>query len=135
MEPHNFTNLPVYKKALEIFKVSRAIAYNIGNSDHILEMSFAANENKRVAGEIVTASLQLAPALAALQNSSCSSMQLQKANSIRRSSRRILAKCRKMEYLSGKEKEVLRLLKIEIRQFESLFSQWYHQLEYRNRLN
>ncbi|MCM4160730.1 hypothetical protein FHG64_04930 [Antarcticibacterium flavum] len=135
MEPHQFTHLPVYKKALEIFKVSRAIAYNIGNSEHIIEMSLSANENKRVAGEIVTASLQLAPALAALQNSSCSSMQLEKANSIRRSSKRILSKCRKMEYLSNKEKDILRLLKMEIKQFEQLFSQWYHQLEYRNRLN
>ncbi len=135
MESPLFTNLPVYQKALEIFKVSRAIAFNIGNSDHIIEMSFAANEKKRVAGEIVTASLQLAPALAALQNSSCSSTQLQKANSIRRSSRKILAKCRKMEYLSKREKEILILLKKEIRQFETLFSQWYHQLEYRNRLN
>lgn len=135
MEHQDFTNLPVYKKALEIFKVSRAIAYNIGNSDHILEMSYAANENKRVAGEIVTASLQLAPALAALQNSSCSSMQLKKAITIRKSARKIMAKCRKMEYLSRREKEILILLKKEIRQFENLFSQWYHQLEYRNRPN
>lgn len=135
MEHQDFTNLPVYKKALEIFKVSRAIAYNIGNSEHILEMSYAVDENKRVAGEIVTASLQLAPALAALQNSSCSNLQLKKANTIRNSAKRILSKCRKMEYLSKREKEILSLLKKEIQQFEGLFSQWYHQLEYRNRPN
>ncbi|HSI70794.1 MAG TPA: hypothetical protein VK941_11210 [Gillisia sp.] len=135
MEHQDLTNLPVYKKALEIFKVSRAIAYNIGNSDHILEMSYSANENKRVAGEIVTASLQLVPALAALQNSSCSNLQLKKANTIRKSARKILAKSRKMEYLSKREKEILLLLKKEIRQFEGLFTQWYLQLEYRDRPN
>jgi hypothetical protein len=129
MEHQDFTSLPVYKKALEIFKVSRAIAYNIGNSEHILEMSYAVDENKRVAGEIVTASLRLAPALAALQNSSCSSLQLKEANTIRKSARKILSKCRKMEYMSKREKEILMLLKKEIKQFESLFSQWYHQLE------
>jgi DNA gyrase/topoisomerase IV subunit A len=133
MEHQDFTNLPVYKKALEIFKVSRAIAYNIGNGEHIIEMSYATNENKRMAGEIVTASLQLAPALAALQNSSCTNLQLKKANTIRKSAQKIMAKCRKMEYLSKREKEILILLKKEIKQFESLFSQWYHQLEYRNR--
>lgn len=135
MEQQDFTNLPVYKKALEIFKVSRAIAYNIGNSENILEMSYSANENKRMAGEIVTASLQLAPALAALQNSSCTNLQLKKADSIRKSARKILIKCRKMEYLSKREKDILILLKKEIRQFEGLFSHWCHQLEYRNRPN
>lgn len=135
MEPSEFTDLAVYKKALEIFKITRAIAYNIGNSGSVLEMAYSSNLNQRVAGELVTHSLQLAPALAAVKNSGNRELRLEKAEKIRRSVKKILKKCKKIEYSGEREKEFLMLLRSDIQHFEFLFSEWLSQLQLKHRQN
>lgn len=135
MEPSEFTDLAVYKKALEIFKVTRAIAYNIGNSRSILEMGYSSNHNQRVAGELVTHSLQLAPALAAVQNSQDLQLRLKRAEKLRRSVRKILVKCKKMEFSGEREREFLLLLRNDIKHFDLLFTEWLSQLQLKHRQN
>lgn len=135
MEPSEFTDLAVYKKALEIFKVSRAIAYNIGNSRNILEMAYSSNYNQRVAGELVTHSLQLAPGLAAVKNSKDLQLRLKRAEKLRRSVRKILLKCKKMEFSAEREREFLMLLRNDIQHFELLFSEWLAHLQLKHRQN
>lgn len=124
MEVHNLNQLPVYKKALDIFQVSRGIAYALSERRHVLEMEYSTLENERVAGTLVTTSLKLIPELAALQNATNKENIRKRANKIRRSARLLLAKCRSIEIQGRKEKEFLGLLRAEINQFDQLFGEW-----------
>lgn len=135
MESSEFTDLAVYRKALEIFKVTRAIAFTIGNSRSILEMAYSSCHNERVAGELVTQSLQLAPGLAAVRNSQDLQLRQKRAEKLRRSVRKILGKCKKMEFRGERENEFLTLLRKDLQHFDLLFSEWLIQLQLKHRQN
>lgn len=124
MEVNNFNQLPVYKKALDIFQVSRGIAFALSERRHVLEMEYSTLENERVAGTLVTTSLKLIPELAAIQNATNKENIKKRANKIRRSARLLLTKCRLIERQSKREKEFLRILRSEVNQFDQLFGEW-----------
>lgn len=134
-ESSDFRNLPVYNKALEIFKVSRAIACSISDNKNVLEMGFSENFNHQFAGAIVSDSLLLAPELAVVHNTSNPLLRLKKAKNIRKAANRILSQCKKLEFNGVKEKEFLALLKSEIHQFDHLFSEWFYRLQLNRREN
>lgn len=135
MESNNFTNLAVYKKALEIFRVSRVIACAVSDNKHIIELDLSANPNEKVAGELVSDSLRLVPELAAIHNSSNNRIQLRKAKRLRKSAGLILAKCKKMEYQGVRELEFIGILRNELQQFDELFSEWLYNLELKQKQN
>lgn len=128
METHNFNQLPVYKKALDIFQVSRGIALSLSEKRHVLEMGYSAAKNDQVAGALVSTSLKLFPELAAIQNATTRENILKRARRIRKSARQLLAKCKLIEKQGLKEKEYLRLLIIEINNFDRLFGDWLNTL-------
>lgn len=135
MSSPELRNHPVYRKALEIFKVSRAIACSISDNRNILEMDDSADINHRVAGEIVSDSMSLVPKLALFQNAANHTLRLERAKKIQKAARNILLKCKRMEYNGVKEKEFLHLLNSEIRQFNQLFAEWTYNLQLKNRAN
>lgn len=135
MESNNFTNLAVYKKALEIFKVSRVIACSVSDNKHVIELNFSANANEKVAGEIVSESLRLVPELAAVQNSSNTRIRLKRAKQLRKSARLILAKCKKMEYQGVRELEFIAILRNELQQFDRLVTEWLYNLQLKRNRN
>ncbi len=135
MQPIEFSNLPVYKKALEIFRVSRAIACSISDNRNILEMETSEELNHRFAGELVTDALALVPELAVVQNTSSHSLRLKRARKIQKSASGILLKCRKLEFNGVKEKEFLSLLKSEIQQFNRIFAEWIYRLPMDKKIN
>lgn len=128
METQNFTQLPVYKKALDIFQISRGIACSISEKRHVFEMGYSSNVNDHVAGTLVSTSLKLFPELAAIQNATNRKNLLKRAQRIRRSARLLLAKCKLIEKQGLKEKEFLRLLRKDINQFDQLFGEWLNTL-------
>lgn len=128
METNNFNQLPVYKKALDIFQVSRGIACALSEKRHVLEMNYSSTENDQVAGVLVSTSLKLFPELAAIQNATSRENLQKRAQKIRRSARILLAKCKVIEQQGIKEKEFLKLLRTEINQFDRLFGEWLRTL-------
>lgn len=135
MEPSNFTQLAIYRKALEIFNVSRGVACALSDNKHVLEMGYSTHVNHRVAGEIVSDSLRLMPELAAIQNSTNNIVRLRRARKIRRSAQQILAKCKSIEYSGIREKEFLNLLITELRLFDRLFLDWLNNLQMKHNRN
>lgn len=129
METHNFNQLPVYKKALDIFQVSRGIAFALSDKRHVLEMGYSPEVNDQVAGSLVSTSLKLFPELAAIQNATNRENLLNRAGKIRRSARLILSKCKQIEKQGLKETEFLRLLRMELNQFDRLFVEWLNTLQ------
>lgn len=129
MENSNFTQLELYKKALEIFKVSRGIACAVSNSKHVIEMEISTDRNEQVAGEIVTHSLKLVPELAAIQNSTTKGVRLKRVKKIRKLARLINDKCRKLEDTGSRDREFLLLLLSELKHFDQLFNDWLNKLQ------
>lgn len=135
MNSSEFANLPVYRQALEIFKVSRAIACSISNNRNIFEMQFSSNPNHQFASEIVSDSMTLAPELARVQNIANPSLRLKRINRIRKAAGRIISKSNMLESNNEKDKEFLHLLNQEIHQFERLLGEWLFNLHLNNRKN
>ncbi len=135
MSSPELRNHPVYQKALEIYKVSRAIACSISENRNIIEMENSTDINHRVAGEIVSDSMSLVPKLALFQNASSHSLRLKRAKKIQKAAQNILLKCKRMENNGVKEKEFLYLLNSEIQQFNRLFAEWTYHLHWKNRAN
>lgn len=129
MENTHFRQTAIFKKALDIFKVSRGIACSISDNKHILEIQHSGNSTEQVAGEIVSDSLRLVPELAAVHNSTNSTLQIRRAKKLRKAARHILAKCSVIEYQAVKERDIILLLKNELQQFDQLFSEWLYNLK------
>ena len=124
--PNNTYHLPVYRKALEIFRISRAMAAYFTNDKHVIEMDLAANPLHFQAGHLVTESLQLAPGIASAACAPNPESRLQRIRNIKAAARNLKSLCRKLECGGVKEVEFLNLLRKEIHTFDSMVSDWFH---------
>ena len=91
---------PVYRKALEIFKLSRAMAVHFTQDKHVLEMATAKNYGSR----------------------------LERIRKIRKASKSLKTLCRNLEFSGVRESEFLGLLKKEIHLFDTMIADWIQQL-------
>ncbi|HSP12304.1 MAG TPA: hypothetical protein VLO29_07235 [Salegentibacter sp.] len=124
--PNNTYHLPVYRKALEIFKISRAMAAYFTNDKHVLEMDLSANPQHFEAGHLVTESLQLAPGIASAACAPNPESRLQRIRNIKAVNKNLKRLCKKLEVCGVKEVEFLNLLRKEIHIFDKMVSDWFH---------
>lgn len=125
--PNNTYQLPAYRKALEIFKISRAVASYFSNDKHVLEMHLSSNPQHRFAGFLVTESLQLAPGIASVASAPNKASRLKRIEQLQQAARNLKHQCRSLEFSGVKEIEFLRMLRKEIKQFDKLMSDWIYQ--------
>ncbi len=118
--------LLVYKKALEIFKISSAVSAYFTENRHVLEMELSSIPAHNYAGRLVTESLQLAPGIAGAVTAKTKELQQKRIEKIRKAAKRIKSNCRNIEITGIKETEFLDLLRKEIHHFEHLISDWIH---------
>ncbi|MGY5849826.1 hypothetical protein [Salegentibacter sp. F14] len=123
--PNNSYHLPVYRKALEIFKISRAIASYFSDDKHVIEMNLSTNPQHFQAGSLVTESLQLAPGIASVACAPNSESKLQRLKNIKAVARNLKHLCKKLEGCGVKEVEFLTLLRKEILLFDKMVSDWF----------
>tara|TARA_B100000700_G_scaffold317390_1_gene408688 strand:+ start:197 stop:583 length:387 start_codon:yes stop_codon:yes gene_type:complete len=123
----NAYQLPVYKKALEIFKISSAVSSYFSDNRHVIEMELSSVPAHNYAGRLVTESLQLAPGIAGVMTARTKELELKRIEKIRKVAKRIKSNCRNIEITGIKETEFLDLLRREILHFEHLISDWIHQ--------
>lgn len=126
--PYNTYQTPVYRKALEIFKLSRAMAVHFTQDKHVMEMGFSACPKDRYAGDLVSESLQLAPGVASVATAKNYGSRLERVRNIRKASKSIKLLCKNLEFSGVRESEFLALLKKEIHLFDKMIADWIHQL-------
>lgn len=124
----NTYQMPVYRKALEIFKLSRAMAVHFTQDKHVLEMGFSASSKDRYAGELVSESLQLAPGIAAVVTAKNHGSRLERIRNIRKASKSLKLLCKNLEFSGVRESEFLVLLKKEIQIFDKMIADWIRQI-------
>lgn len=127
--PNNAYHMPVYRKALEIFKISRALATHFSDNRHVFEMDISSTPKHRFAGLLVTESLQLAPGIASAASTGSSEKRLKKLQRIRKVAKSLRSQCKKLEFSGVKEVEFLDLLRKEIGHFEQLMNQWLQNIQ------
>ncbi|APG61404.1 hypothetical protein LPB144_06970 [Christiangramia salexigens] len=122
-------SFPAYQKALEIFRISRAVASYFSGDKHVLEMNISSSSQHRLAGFLVTDSLQLAPGVASALSEGNQQTKLKRLKSLRKAVLTLKIRCRKLEFSGIKETEFVHLLRKEIAQFEKLITDWFSQIE------
>ena len=126
--PSNTNQTPVYRKALEIFRLSRAMAVHFTQDRHVLEMSISACPKSRYAGDLINESLQLAPGVASIATAKNYSSRLERVRNIRKASKSLKLLCKNLEFSGVRESEFLVLLKKEIHLFDKMIADWIQQL-------
>jgi len=126
--PHKANQTPVYQKALEIFKLSRAMAVHFTQDKNVMEMQFSACIKDKYAGDLVNQSLQLAPGIASVVTAKNYSARLERVRNIRKASKSLKLICKNLEFSGIRESEFLALLKKEIHLFDKMINAWIQQL-------
>ena len=128
ISPHKANQTPVYQKALEIFKLSRAMAIHFTQDKNVMEMQFSACIKDKYAGDLVNQSLQLAPGIASVVTAKNYSARLERVRNIRKASKSLKLICKNLEFSGIRESEFLALLKKEIHLFDNMINAWIQQL-------
>lgn len=125
--PSNSYQLPAYRKALEIFRIARAVAAYFSEEKNVLEMQVSTNPQHQFAGLLIDESLQLAPGIASAACAPNSASRLERIKKLKRAARNLKQQCKNLEFSGVKELEFLGLLRKEIHQFDQMLSDWvYH---------
>ncbi|MBI6120061.1 hypothetical protein [Salegentibacter maritimus] len=125
---NNTNQTPVYHKALEIFKLSRAMAVHFTQDKHVLEMSISSCPKNRYAGDLINESLQLAPVVASIATAKNHNSRLERVRNIKKLSKSLKLLCKNLEFSGVRESEFLILLKKEIHLFDKMVIDWIQQL-------
>lgn len=125
--PNNSYQLPAYRKALEIFRISRAIAAYFSEDQNILEMQMSGHPHHHYAGLLIDESLQLAPGIASAACDPSPTSRIERIQKLKRAAKNLRQQCKNLEFSGVKEIEFLGLLRKEIKQFDKMLSDWvYH---------
>lgn len=127
MSPHSFgnhTQSALYKKALEIFTLSRHISFYISHDLACLQRNGKEDKNIYFTGDIVQQSVSLAPQILKAESQSFSEEKHKYAASVMRLSNLIYKNCERLERINSNGKDFLPLLRKEIKKFRKLQNTW-----------
>ncbi|WP_255462740.1 hypothetical protein [Galbibacter sp. BG1] len=128
----NVTKLPVYKKAIHIFKLSRQIVEYLRGDTSVLELHKSQNQKDIYSDKLIMTSLGLAPKIAMAETSPDLNVKLASLSSLEQTTAALIQYCEKLELKSGKGKEFLHLLRTEIKKFGHLQSKWAVSIHSKN---
>ena len=123
--PHkNLRTVPVYRKALELCKMSRAIASYVSFNKDLLKLYKSNSLRDIIADSLLTDSILIPQQIAEAEFSDSRSVRLKSTSYINIMIRNINSYCTGLERDGVREKEYLSLLRAEIRSFRTSFKEW-----------
>ncbi|EKF54650.1 hypothetical protein I215_11284 [Galbibacter marinus] len=126
------TKLPVYRKALHIFKLSRQIVDFLRGDKSVLDLHRSSCTSDQFSEKLIMASLGLAPKIAIAESSPDPTVKHASISSIERTTAAILHYCEKLESSHKQSSEFLNLLRTEVRKFGHLHDKWAIGLHNKN---
>lgn len=127
MPPHSFGNnphSPLYKKAQEIFTLSRHISFYLSHDLAYLQRNGKEDTNIYFTGDIVQQSVSLAPQILKAESQSFSEEKHKYAASVMRLSNLLYKNCERLEKVNSNGKDFLPLLRKELKKFRKLQHTW-----------
>ena len=128
MSQENLSSVPLYRKALDLCKMSREIASYVTYNKDLLKLYQSNSHRDIIADSLLTDAILIPQQIAYAEYSNCHASRMKSATYISIMTRNILSYCKGLEMDGVKEKEYLNLLRIEIRSFRRLYHKWKKSL-------
>lgn len=122
--PKHFTPSPLYKKAQEIFKLSRSISHLFVDDLCFLQADGQEHENIYFSGDIVQQSNNLAPEILKAETQTFSEDKHRHAASVNRLTNQLYKNCERLERTHSNGKDFLPILRRELKNFRKLQRNW-----------
>ncbi len=122
--PSHLPESPLYKKALEIFRLSHHISCYMADDLAPLESNGKENPYIYFTGDIVQQSVSLAPEIVKAETQVFSEEKHRHAASVERLTNRLYKNCERLERSNSNGREFLQLLRNELKKFRKLQRNW-----------
>lgn len=122
--PSNLSELPIYKKAIEIFTLSQSISMYLNHDLNNLKSDGSEDSNIYFSGDIVQQSVSLAPEIVNAQLESCSHRKHKHIASLKRLTNLLYKNSYRLEYANSNGKDFLPILRSELKKFKQLQRSW-----------
>lgn len=128
MPNKNLRTVPVYRKALDLCRMSREIAAYVSHNKDLLKLYQSNSHRDIIADSLITDAILIPQKIAQAEHSESLSVRMKSARFIHIMTRNILSYCNGLEKDGVKEKEYLNLLRTEIKVFRKSFKAWRRSL-------
>ncbi|MFV0566421.1 MAG: hypothetical protein ACK5NB_11385 [Flavobacteriaceae bacterium] len=122
--PPNLSDLPIYKKALEIFTLSQNISMYLCNDLSVLKEDGSEDSNVYFSGDIVQQSVSLAPEIANAELERYSDKRHKHVASLKRLTNLLYKNSYRLERSNSNGKDFLPILRNELKKFKQLQHTW-----------
>ncbi|TYB80297.1 hypothetical protein ES677_02875 [Bizionia gelidisalsuginis] len=122
--PTYLSELPVYKKALEIFVLSRSISSYLNQDLSYLKADGSEDEHIYFSGDIVQQSVSLAPEIINVELELCALKKQKHIASLERITNALYRNCKRLETSKSNGKDYLPILRKELRKFKAIKNHW-----------
>ena len=121
---NNFHHSPLYKKAMDIFTLSRNISTYLVHDLAPIASNGKEDPNIYFTGDIVQQSVSLAPEILKAESQSFSEEKHKYAASVIRLTNSLYKNCERLEHANSNGKEFLPILRSELKKFRRLQRTW-----------
>ncbi len=122
--PSHLSDLPIYKKAMDIIMLSRSISTYLNQDLSYLNEDGSEDNDIYFSGDIVQQSTNLAPEIINAQRERHSDKKHQHLESLERLTNKLYSNCRRLERSKSNGKDYLPILKGELNKFRKLQRSW-----------
>ena len=122
--PLNLSELPVYKKALEIFALSQNISTYLNHDLSSLKLDGSEDVNIYFSGDIVQQSISLVPEIVNAELERYSDRKHKHIDSLKRLTNKLYKNSYRLERSDSNGKDFLPVLRSELKKFRKLQSSW-----------
>jgi hypothetical protein len=122
--PSHLSDLPIYKKAMEIIILSRSISTYLNQDLCYLRSDGSEDINIYFSGDIVQQSTSLAPEIVNAELERYSDKKHKHIDSLERLTTRLYNNCKRLELSNSNGKDYLPILRSELRKFRRLQHSW-----------
>ncbi|MBP0905705.1 hypothetical protein ACFSKN_15930 [Mariniflexile gromovii] len=122
--PSNLSELPIYKKAIEIFALSQSISMYLNHDLSALKNDGTEDSNIYFSGDIVQQSVSLAPEIVNAELERYTDRKHKHIASLRRLTNKLYKNSYRLENSNSNGKDFLPILRSELKKFKQLQRSW-----------
>lgn len=122
--PSHLSDLPVYKKAIDIIMLSRSISTYLNQDLAYLNADGSEDTHIYFSGDIVQQSTNLAPEIINAERERYSDKKHKHLESLDQLTNRLYTNCKRLERSNSNGRDYLPMLRYELRKFRKLQRSW-----------
>lgn len=117
-------DLPVYKKAIDIFTMSRELVSLVSSEKSLLDLGRSKERIHRISDHLLTSSIGLAPRIALVESSADPRVRISSLRFLQQETGKLQRYCDQMENRDSRTGAIVKRLRQEITQFRILQGKW-----------